>query len=106
MATESAAVSVHNLLSGTTADLITIGTEGLPLAGFEVQKRSGSASLYFTYTMSTKAPTTAVAEANNTHQVLSIGEAVFIPLDGKQCSIVTVSIVGNANDYSIRGVYA
>jgi hypothetical protein len=105
MATESAAVSVHNTLSSTTADRITIGTQGIMLAGFEVQKRAGSATVYFTYTMSTKAPTTAVSAANDTHQVVSIGEAVFVPLEGKECSVVTVSIVGDGNEYSIRGVY-
>jgi len=103
MATESANVAVHNLLSTTTADLITLGVTGIKLKGFEVQNRAGTAALYFTYTMSTKAPTTAVSAANDTHQVLA-GEALYVDLDGQEADKVTVSVVGSANEYSIRAV--
>jgi hypothetical protein len=103
MATESADKSVHNTLSGTTADLITLGLTGVRLQGFEVQNRAGSSTVYFTYTMSTKAPATAVSAANNTDQVLA-GEALYVDLEGQAADIVTVSIVGSANEYSIRAV--
>lgn len=103
MATESANKSVHNTLSGTTADLITLGVTGVRLKGFEVQNRAGSSAVYFTYTMSTKAPTTAVSATNDTDQVLA-GEALYTDLEGQAAEIVTVSIVGSANEYSIRAV--
>lgn len=89
MATESSAKSVHNTLSGTTADAITI-------TGYEtvdIINRSASTALYFR-----SDGTTAVGAANGTDYVAP-GGFVRHNADGRE-----ISIVGNGNDYSVVGV--
>lgn len=95
MATDTDAKSVHNTLSGTTADTVTI-------TGYEVVdiiNRSQTEPLYVRYE-GDAAPTTAVAEANGTDHVAPGG---FLRVDTGQGG---VSIVGNGNPYSVVGVSA
>lgn len=89
MATESAADSVHNTLSGTTADEITL-TGGHQRA--HVINRSTSTALYVRHD-----GTTAVAEANGTHYVAP-GGYLEVPADA------AISIVGNGNAYSVEAI--
>lgn len=91
MATESSARSVHNTLSGTTADSITI-------TGFEtvdIINRHSSNPLYFR-----SDGTAAVGEADGTDVVLP-GGFVRHNADGR-----AISIVGDGNAYSVVGVSA
>lgn len=97
MATESTAKSVHNTLSGTTADKITI-------TGFrfvDVINRSATEPLYVSCD-GTANPTTAVAAANGTDYVAPGG---FVRVDAGS-DRGAVSIVGNSNAYSVVGVSA
>lgn len=101
------AFSEHNTLSGTTAAAVTIGTAGVRMKGVEVTNPSASAAiLYFTYTTSDNAATTAVAEADGTIDVLP-GGSTFVPFgSGAYVDVFRVSVVGNGNTYSVRGIRA
>lgn len=95
MATDTAVKSVHNTLSGTTADTVTI-------TGYErvaIINRTGTSPLYVAYE-GDASPTTAVAAANDTDVVMPGG---FIEVDTGQGGI---SIVGDGNAYSVVGVSA
>ena len=97
MATESTAKSVHNTLSGTTADKITITGSRF----VDVVNRDASKPLYVSCD-GTASPTTAVAEANGTEYVAPGG---FVRVDtGSDHG--AVSIVGDGNAYSVIGVSA
>lgn len=95
MATDTDAKSVHNTLSGTTADTVTI-------TGYDVVdiiNRDSSNPLYVRYE-GDASPTTAVAAANGTDYVAPGG---FLRVDAGGGGI---SIVGNGNAYSVVGVSA
>lgn len=100
MATASAATSVHNTLSGSTADTITITN---PHDQVEVINREaiGGAALYFTIAPEGVTPTTAVSAADDT-VVVPAGQAICVESPGKRGC--TISIVGVDNDYSIQAV--
>lgn len=90
MATDSDARSVHNTLTSTTADTITI-TENPSLVA--VANRHASEALWVA-----AKPATAVAAANGTDYVPPGGEVVMpYPSAG-------LSIVGNGNQYSVHTV--
>ena len=97
MATASAASSVHNTLSGTTADLITITD---PHDRVEILNR-GLSDVFFTIAPEGITPTTAVADADNT-TVVPPGMAIVVESPGKRGC--TISIVGNGDEYSIQKV--
>ena len=106
MATDSNAVAVHNTLSGTTADTVTIGTAGVRMKGFEITNPSASAAiLYFTYSRSATAPTTAVSLADATYSVLP-GQSTYRDFGSGWVDVFVVSVVGNGNTYSVEGVLA
>lgn len=91
MATETAAVSVHNTLTSTTADTITI-------TGYEtvdIINRAAATALYFR-----SDGVTAVGAADGTDYVAP-GGFVRHNADGR-----AISIVGSGNDYSVVGVSA
>lgn len=93
MATDTHAKSVHNTLTGTTADTVTI-------TGYDVVdiiNRTGTAPLYVRYE-GDASPTTAVAEADGTDVVMPGG---FLRVDAGMGGI---SIVGDGNAYSVVGV--
>lgn len=91
MATESSAFSVHNTLSGTTADAMTItGYETVDIVNW-----SDTTKLWFR-----SDGTTAVADANGT-DVVAPGGFVRHNADGR-----AISIVGDGNAYSVVGVSA
>lgn len=95
MATDTATKSVHNTLSGTTADTVTI-------TGYDVVdviNRDPSNPLYVRYE-GDASPTTAVAAADDTDYVAPGG---FIRIGAGGGGI---SIVGNGNAYSVVGVSA
>jgi hypothetical protein len=98
MATDSHAKSVHNTLSGTTADTVTI-------TGFDriqIINRDAEDLLYVSYN-STDTPTTAVAAADGTDVVLPLG---FIEVDANGTEGGAVSVVGDGGAYSVVGVSA
>lgn len=97
MASASAASSVHNALSGTTADTMTITD---PHDQVEVLNR-GSVDLFFTIAPEGVTPVTAVADADGT-VVVPPGMAVTVESPGKRGC--TISIVGDGNEYSIQKV--
>lgn len=91
MATDEDAKSVHNTLSGTTADAITI-------TGFDtvdIVNHDSSNRLYFR-----SDGTTAVGAADGT-DVVAPGGFVRHNADGR-----AISIVGDGNAYSVVGVSA
>lgn len=91
MATDSHAKSVHNTLSGTTADAVTItGYDDVDIINHDASTR-----LYFR-----SDGTTAVSEADGT-DVVAPGGFVRHNADGR-----AISIVGNGNAYSVVGVSA
>lgn len=98
MATDTHAKSVHNTLSGTTADKVTI-------TGFDriqILNRDSSDLLYVSYN-GTDTPDTAVAAANGTDVVLPLG---YIEVDAGGTDGGAVSIVGDGGGYSVVGVSA
>lgn len=101
------AFSEHNTLTSTTADAVTIGTAGVAMKGVEVTNPSASAAIiYFTYTTSNNAATTAVAAADDTIDVLP-GQSTYHQFSsGTYVDVFRVSIVGNGNAYSVRGIRA
>ena len=95
MATESAAKSAHNTLSGTTADKVTITGYSV----VDVINKDAAKPLYVSCDK-TSSPATAVAEANGTLYVAPSG---FVRIDtGSDHG--AVSIVGDGNAYGAEGV--
>ena len=91
MATESTTISVHNTLSTTVADAITItDRETVDIINWDSAER-----LYFR-----SDGTTAVGAANGT-EVVAPGGFVRHNADGR-----AISIVGSGNAYSVVGVSA
>lgn len=98
MATDSHAKSVHNTLTGTTADKVTI-------TGFDrvqIINHDATDLLYVSYD-GTDSPTTAVAAANGTDVVRPGG---YIEIDANGTGGGAVSIVGDGGAYSVVGVSA
>lgn len=95
MATDSHAKSVHNTLTSTTADTVTI--TGYDLV--DIINRSATEPLWVRYE-GDASPTTAVAAADGTDYVAPGG---FLRVDAGQGGI---SVVGNGNAYSVVGVSA
>lgn len=95
MATDSAARSVTNTLSGTTADTVTLA-QGW--AAIEVTNYDASNYLYIR-----QDDTTAVAEANDTTPIAP-GTSKVIASSINSSGQIVVSIVGNGGKYTIEGV--
>lgn len=95
MATDSAARSVTNTLTTTTADAITLTQ---PWAGISVTNHDATNALYFR-----QDGTTAVGEANDTTVVLP-GQTVVASANVTSSKTVVVSVVGNGNKYTVEGV--
>lgn len=93
--------SVHNTLSSTTADSITVtGVDGLESFRVEVVNRSTTQALWVRVT------TTAVAEADATAYLppaASSGPPSTWAWNAGSKPVV-VTVVGNANDYSVHAV--
>jgi hypothetical protein len=97
MATASAAWTVHNTLSTTTVDVITL-TGGVKDVTVTNWAAAGGVDMYVTYSNTGTAPTDPVAAADDTYKVPPGG---FITFPGR--AGVIVKIIGNANAYSIEG---
>lgn len=95
MATDTAATSVTNTLSGTTADTITL-TNGWD--AIEVTNHDATNWIYLR-----QDGTTAVAEADNTTPVPPSTSKVLAAAKNSVNDNV-ISIVGNGNKYTIEGV--
>ena len=98
MATDSHAKSVHNTLTSTTADTVAI-------TGFDVVdviNRHTTEALWVRYE-GDDSPTTAVAADDGTDYVAPSG---FLRIDAGGTEGGKISIVGNANPYSVVGVSA
>lgn len=98
MATDSHAKSVHNTLTGTTADKVTI-------TGFDVVhviNHDASDLLYVSYD-GTDSPATAVAAANGTDVVRPGG---YVEIDAGGTDGGAISIVGDGGAYSVVGISA
>lgn len=101
MASYTVARAKHATLTTTTADLLTMGAAAGPrLRELEVLNRSTSVDLYFTWASGGSA-TTAVSAATDTTIVLP-GQAVTVDLTDSVISLLSVSVVGNANAYSVQ----
>lgn len=98
MATASATFSVHNTLSTTTADLITLTA---PHDRVEVVNRHATEHLYFTIAPEGQTPTTAVGAADDTW-VVPAGKSLIVESPGKRGCVI--SVVGNGNEYSLQVV--
>lgn len=98
MATATHAKSVHNTLTGTTADTVTI-------TGYDVVQvinRDSADLLYVSYD-GTDSPTVAVAEADGTDVVLPGG---YIEFDAGGTDGGAISVVGDGGAYSVVGISA
>lgn len=95
MATDTHAKSVHNTLTGTTADTVTITDYDV----VDIVNRDSDEPLWVRYE-GDASPTTAVAAADGTDYVAPGG---FLRVDAGKGGI---SIVGNGNAYSVVGVSA
>jgi len=85
--------SVHNTLTSTTADAITVTCTGEPYR-IEVFNRSTTQALWVEVT------DTAVAAADGTIYVPTSSSVAWRMGPG----VTVVSVVGNANDYSVHAV--
>lgn len=96
MATDSAARSVTNTLSGTSEDVVTL-TQRWP--AIEVTNHDASIPLYIR-----QDGTTAVSEADNT-TVIPAGLTKVIKAEPTAgTDTIVISIVGDGNKYTIEGV--
>lgn len=95
MATDSAARSVTNTLSGSTADTITLTQAWDAL---DVTNYDSTNYLYLR-----QDGTTAVAEANDT-TAIPPGTSKVIDATVTGSGTVVISIVGNGGKYTIEGV--
>lgn len=96
MATDTAAKAVHNTLSTTVADKVTI-------TGYDrvaIVNKDASQPLYVSWN-GTDTPTTAVAAANDTEYVAPGG---FIEIDAGGTGGGAVSVVGSGNAYGVIGL--
>lgn len=95
MATDSAARSVTNTLTGTTADTITL-TQGWEAVA--VTNHDATDVVYFRTD-----GTTAVAAANDTIPVLP-GTTVIRAVGTNTSGQIVVSVVGDGGAYTVEGV--
>src|SRR5687767_13804926 len=101
MATDSATKSVHNTLSGTTADTITI-TGGATEVHVLNRAASGGADMYASCAFGTASPAAPTAPADNTEYIAPGGLCMFTSTGSVDVTVV-VQVVGNGNDYSVIG---
>lgn len=92
MATDSAVQSVTNTLTSTTADTITLTQKWDYI---EITNWDTSVTMYFR-----QDGTTAVADADNTIPVFPL-QSVRVKFGNG-----TISVVGNANKYTVAGLAA
>lgn len=102
MAAESTATSVHNTLTGTTVDTITL-TSSPDKVDVINRAAAGGADLYVTRGYTGASPTDPVAAADGTRVVPPGG---FITYEGtvRSGASVIIKIIGNGNAYSVIGV--
>lgn len=102
MATDATGTrSVHNTLTGTTVDTVTLqGYWG----AVEVVNReaSGGTSLWITVGHEDLDPSTPVAAANETFEVPA-GLAILVDLPNGATVKARVKVLGDGNDYSVIG---
>lgn len=95
MATDSAARSVTNALTGTTADTVTLNQ---PWEAIAVTNHDATDVLYFR-----QDGTTAVAAANDTTPVLP-GMTVIRASSVTDSRTCVISVVGDGGTYTVEGV--
>lgn len=99
MTTHTVNKSVHATLSTTDPDIIDLGDEYTQAEVINRSNETDSVPLYIdTRTDDDGVLVDAVAEANDT-DIAMPGEAVIVKLQG-----AGMSIIGDANDYSVIGV--
>lgn len=103
MANHTVTTSKHATLAGTAADQVTIGAAaaGQRFRFVEVYNWHATERLYWTYSPSGTAPTTAVGGADDTLVVPPLSP-LAIPIPAT--SVLVVSLVGNNNPYSVQGI--
>lgn len=102
MATDSAIKSLTNAFTGTTADTITL-LQSYPAV--EITNHDSTNAIYVTMD-GTSAPTTPVAEADNTTVIPPLTSKVIrsVPRQDVNPNTVVLKLVGSGGKYTVEGV--
>lgn len=95
MATDAANYSVHNTLTSTTVDTVTINA---PHTRLRISNRHASVEMWVTISLTGAVPADPTSAGDNTHYVAPGTSRFFYSRGG-----VIVKILGNANPYSVEG---
>lgn len=105
MAAQTAVLTQHATLSGTTVDSVALSGGPTEVSVLN-HAAAGGANLYVTYGFGTAVAslTDPVAAADETYVVVPGGFITFFEPNKTRRAIVSVKIIGNGNAYSVEGV--